>query len=142
SLRRRLTVGGVATDYVLDGQAAVRTLSGTTVIATWLHGPWGPEYERSAGGSPVWYFFDGLGSVTGTVDANGSIVSTRRYDVHGVVRGSTGPSATKHKFCGALCHPSDDETGVACAGPREAGPRVPYSPWLAATARAQRGTRG
>jgi RHS repeat-associated protein len=40
------------------------------------------------------------------------LVSTRKYDVYGVGRGSTGPTGTKHKFVGGLGHPSEDETGL------------------------------
>jgi RHS repeat-associated protein len=111
-LRRRSTTAGVSTDYVLDGQSAVRTLVGGFADKIWLHGPRGPEYERTGGGAAVWNLFDGLGSVTGTVDSSGNIVSARKYDVYGSVRQLTGPSGTKHKFVGALGHPSEDETGL------------------------------
>ena len=53
-----------------------------------------------------------LYDVLGTVDASGNLVSTRKYDVYGAVRGSTGPSGTRHKFVGSLGHPSDSETGL------------------------------
>jgi len=72
----------------------------------------GPEYRRDASGNYEWYVYDGLGSVIGTLDANGNIISTRKYDVYGAIRGSSGPSGTRHKFVGKLGHPSDDETGL------------------------------
>jgi len=72
----------------------------------------GPEYRRDASGSYEWYVYDGLGSVIGTVDNHGVLLSTRKYDVYGGVRGSSGPSGTRHKFVGKLGHPSDDETGL------------------------------
>ena len=62
--------------------------------------------------TPVWNLFDGLGSVLGTVDSSGVVVSSRKYDVYGSVRSSTGPSGSKHKFCGALGHPSEDAVGL------------------------------
>jgi len=40
------------------------------------------------------------------------LLSTRKYDVYGAIRGSSGPSGTRHKFVGQLGHPSDDETGL------------------------------
>ncbi len=111
-LRRRTVEGATTTDYVLDGTSVVRTVVNNGVDRTYLHGARGPEYERIGANDPVWYLYDGLGSVLGTVDKNGSVVSTRKYDVYGAVRGSTGPSGTKHKFVGSLGHPSEDDTGL------------------------------
>jgi RHS repeat-associated protein len=111
-LRRRTTVGTNVTDYVLDGQSAVRTLLNSAVDKTYLHGPRGPEYERTGAAAPVWNMYDGLGSVVGTVNASGTIVSARKLDVYGSVRQLTGSSGTRHKFVGALGHPSEDETGL------------------------------
>jgi RHS repeat-associated protein len=111
-LRRRSTVNATTTDYVLDGQMAIRTLQNGAAAETFLTGPRGPEYQRAGNNAAVWYLYDGLGSVLGTVDSSGNIISTRKFDVYGAVRGSTGPSGTKHKFCGALGHPSEDETGL------------------------------
>lgn len=111
-LRRRATVQGVITDYTLDGQSVVREAVQGGATKTYLHGVRGPEYERVGGGAPLWNLFDGLGSVLGTVDASGNLVSTRKYDVFGAVRGSTGPSGSKHKYVGNLGHPSEDETGL------------------------------
>jgi RHS repeat-associated protein len=111
-LRRRSTVNTTVTDYVLDGQSAIRTLQAGAAAETFLTGPRGPEYQRAGNNAAVWYLYDGLGSVLGTVDCSGNIISTRKYDVYGAVRDSSGPSGTKHKYCGALGHPSEDETGL------------------------------
>jgi RHS repeat-associated protein len=97
---------------VLDGQSAVRTLLNSAVDKTYLHGPRGPEYERTGAGNPTWNLYDGLGSVVGTVNASGTIVSARKFDVYGAVRQLTGSSGTRHKFVGALGHTSEDETGL------------------------------
>jgi RHS repeat-associated protein len=111
-LRRRTVQGSNTTDYVLDGQGAVRTLLNGALDRTYLHGARGPEYERIGSNSPLWYLYDGLGSVVGTIDGNGVIQQTRKYDVYGAVRSSTGGSGTKHKFVGNLGHPSEDATGL------------------------------
>src|SRR5579862_8163195 len=111
-LRRRMVVGTSTNDYVVDGQSVVRSLLNGSVDRTYLTGLRGPEYERVGAGTPTWNLFDGLGSVLGTVDGSGNIVSTRKYDVYGSVRSLVGPSGTRHKFVGALGHPSDDETGL------------------------------
>jgi RHS repeat-associated protein len=111
-LRRRTVQGSSTTDYVLDGQSVVRTLLNGVVDRTYLHGARGPEYERIGNNAPLWYLYDGLGSVLGTIDQNGNLVQTRKYDVYGAVRASTGGSGTRHKFVGGLGHPSEDETGL------------------------------
>jgi RHS repeat-associated protein len=58
------------------------------------------------------------------VDGNGNLVSTRKYDVYGGVRGSTGPSGSKHKFVGALGHTSEDETGLVYMRARHYDPAI------------------
>jgi hypothetical protein len=85
-LRRRTVQGSTTTDYVLDGDSVVRTLTSGSVDKTWLHGPRGPEYERVGSASPSWYVYDGLGSVVATVDSTGAVTSARKYDVYGSVR--------------------------------------------------------
>ena len=108
-LRRRSTVNGTTTDFVLDGQNVVRemrTVNGTaTPYATYLEGPTGPLYRRDdTGGTVRWYVYDGLGSVVAEVDPNGTVTSTRKYDVYGAVRGTTGTPTSKHGFVGQLGH--------------------------------------
>jgi RHS repeat-associated protein len=111
-LRRRTVQGTMTTDFVLDNDSVVRTVVGGTVDKTFFIGPRGPEYERTGGNAPLWNLYDGLGSVIGTVNASGTIVSARKYDVYGGVRALSGTSGTKHKFVGRLGHPSEDETGL------------------------------
>jgi RHS repeat-associated protein len=104
--------GANTTDFVLDGQGVVRTVLNGTVDKTFLHAARGPEYERTGNNAPVWYLYDGLGSVLGTVDGTSTVVHTRKYDVYGAVRASTGGSGPKHKWVGSLGHASEDETGL------------------------------
>ena len=49
---------------------------------------------------------------------------TRKYDVYGYVRGSTGTSNSKQKFVGALGHPSEQETGLVYMGARYMDPAI------------------
>jgi RHS repeat-associated protein len=56
--------------------------------------------------------YDGLGSVVGEVAPDGTLTRSQSFDVYGCVRTSSGTATTKHKFVGALGHPSDDETGL------------------------------
>jgi RHS repeat-associated protein len=112
-LRHRETVNGTVTDYVIDGQSAVRELRAGVSQATYLTGITGPCYRRDdIAGTIRWYLYDGLGSVLGEVDPNGTVTATRKYDVYGAIRSSTGTSTSKHKFVGSLGHPSEDETGL------------------------------
>lgn len=71
------------------------------------------DLRDDVSGSIRCYLYDGLGSVLGEMDPNGTITSSRKYDVYGSVRGGVNPAGTsKHKFVGALGHPSEDETGL------------------------------
>ncbi|HEV2472955.1 MAG TPA: RHS repeat-associated core domain-containing protein, partial [Chthonomonadales bacterium] len=112
-IRRRSVVNGVTTDFALDSSMFVRELRSGSTIATYLTGASGPCYRRDdVAGTVRWYLYDGLGSVLDEVDPNCNITANRKYDVYGSVRSSTGTSTSKHKFVGALGHPSDDETGL------------------------------
>jgi RHS repeat-associated protein len=46
------------------------------------------------------------------VAPDGTLTRAQSFDVYGCVRTSSGAATTKHKFVGALGHPSDDETGL------------------------------
>jgi RHS repeat-associated protein len=106
-------VGANTTDYVLDGSMFVRDLLNGMVKATYLVGPRGPEYRRDdQAGTIRWYVCDGMGSVVGEVAPDGTLTRSQSFDVYGCVRTSSGTATTKHKFVGALGHPSDDETGL------------------------------
>ena len=56
----------------------------------------------------------GLGSVLGEVDGSGNVTATRKLDVYGAVRATTGTATSNHAFVGALGHPSEAETGRCC----------------------------
>jgi hypothetical protein len=81
-----------------------------TTTATYLVGPRGPEYKRGATGDPEWNVYDGLGSVVATVSPDGTVSSSRKFDVYGAERG-TPAGGTSHKFVGGLGHTADD-TGL------------------------------
>ena len=91
--------------------------------ATYLVGPRGPEYRRDdtaveldSQGRQVskcrWYVYDGLGSVVGEMDPNGSLTSSPKYDVYGLVRSNPGTASSKMGFVGSLGHLSEAETGL------------------------------
>jgi RHS repeat-associated protein len=111
-LRRRTVQGATTTDYVLMGDSVVRELRAGATHATYLHGPRGPEYRRDAAGNARWYLYDGLGSVLGEVDPAGNVTASRKLDVYGALRASTGTATSSHGFVGGLGHPSEAETGL------------------------------
>jgi len=129
-LRRSMATGGVITDFLLDGQNVVREIRGGSPVATYVIGLRGPEYRQDETVTDPddldctdpfnprqrhrarWYLYDGLGGVTGEVDACGRVTATRKYDVYGSVRSTTGEGTTSHKFVGSLGHTSEDDTGA------------------------------
>jgi RHS repeat-associated protein len=123
-LRRSSTSGGTSTNFVLDGDNVVREAQNGSPVATYLHGPRGPESRRDGSNVYRWYVYDGLGSVLAEVDASGTVTATRKYDVYGAVRGTTGTGTSKHKFVGALGHPSEDGTGLMYMRARYVDPVV------------------
>jgi hypothetical protein len=115
------------TQYLLDGQNAVRELVrqrasvndawGAQAVVNYLQGPNGPLYRRPQSAADVrWYVYDGLGSVVGEVDLNGSVTSSGKYDVYGAKRGGTGTASSRHGWVGQLGHTGDEETGLVYMG--------------------------
>ena len=125
-MRRRTIVNGVTTDSVLDNSMFIRERRNSMNIATYLVGGRGPEYRRDdANGQVRWYLYDGLGSVLGEVDPSGTVTSSRKYDVYGLVRGGNNPGGTStHKFVGQLGHPSEDNTELTYMRARYYDPAV------------------
>jgi len=113
-LRRSMTVGNNLTvHYALDGQSVVQEghldQGDFVTDVTYLLGPRGIEYRKDTSGVS-WYLYDGLGSVVAEVDEAGILTSTRKYDVYGGLRDSTGTGGDQ-KFCGSLGHSTEPDTG-------------------------------
>ena len=128
-LRRSSTLNGVTTYYAYDGQTLIREMHKNVTTgalyntATYLQGMRGPEYRRDdtqteldSQGKTVskcrWYVYDGLGSVVGEVDVNGSLTSSPKYDVYGLVRSNAGTASSAMGFVGGLGHLSEAGTGL------------------------------
>ena len=128
-LRRSSTLNGVTTYYAYDGQTLIRemhrnvTMGALYNTATYLQGMRGPEYRRDdtqteldSQGHTVskcrWYVYDGLGSVVGEVDPSGSLTSSPKYDVYGLVRSNPGVASSAMGFVGGLGHLSEAGTGL------------------------------
>jgi RHS repeat-associated protein len=134
-LRRRMSVtsstGNYTTDYVLDGNKVVQELTTTPsnvnpiLTATYLSGPSGPLYKRPANSADVrWYVYDGGGNVTGEVDALGNLTSSKKHDVYGATRSSSGTAISKHGWQGGVGHQSDEETGLVYMRARYYAPEL------------------
>ncbi len=120
-LRRSQTRNGVTTRFILDGD---------TVAQEWVDADsdgiidpnetvtyFGNSFRRDdSTGSTRWYVKDGLGSVlaeAGDPDANNNpIKSTRKMDVYGLFRASSGTPTSNHRFVGNLGHTYDDTTSL------------------------------
>jgi len=88
-----------------------------TPVATYLNGLRGTECRANdTNGDVRWYLFDGLGSVLGEIadpDGNNNPVKcTRKMDVYGAQRASSGTAQSNHRFVGSLGHTSDPSTGL------------------------------
>jgi RHS repeat-associated protein len=138
-LRRSMTVGGTTTNYAYDGTMLLRELQTNTQTgllaptATYMVGPSGPicrinetlqtegyypagvtSTQPSARGITRWYVYDGLGSVIAELDDNGSMTTSRQYDVYGAPRAHTyqGATATSSEgYVGSLGHVTNAGTG-------------------------------
>ncbi len=120
-LRRSLTTGGTTTYYALDGQSVAREMQvineTLTPTVTYLNGLRGTECRADdSTGQVRWYLFDGLGSVLGEIaDPDGNynpVKCTRKMDVYGAERASSGTAQSNHKFVGSLGHSSDPSSGL------------------------------
>ncbi|MBC8138085.1 MAG: RHS repeat-associated core domain-containing protein [Fibrella sp.] len=118
------------THYGYDGSNVVReweeNIAGVLYAsATYLLGPSGPMYKRPANAADVrWYVYDGLGSVVGEVDVNGTLQAEKKHDVFGLRRGPIGTEKSRHGFVGGLGHYSDDETGLVYMQARYYDPAI------------------
>ena len=121
------------TNYAYDGTNVVRefakdptvTNGASSILATYLMGPSGAMYRRPANAADVrWYVYDGLGSVVGEVDVNGTLMCQKTHDVYGIRRGTVGTQASRHGFVGGLGHYSDDETGLIYMRARYYDPNI------------------
>ena len=127
-IRRQSMVNGTTTDFIVDNSLFIRERNHATGVnlVTYLVGFRGPEYRRDDVTNQLsWYVYDGLGSVLGEVNANGSIISSRKYDVYGLIRGGNNAGGTSnHKFVGQLGHPSEETTGLICMQARYYDPAI------------------
>jgi RHS repeat-associated protein len=107
--RRGMTLGGVATEFLHDGDSVVQELAGATPTANILNGVGIDEVlarADAAGSRSV--LADGLGSALGLVDPSGALATRYAYEPFGRTTATGAPSANPARFTGR----EDDGTGL------------------------------
>jgi RHS repeat-associated protein len=119
------------TKYVLDGNSVVQEIvttsnnSNPVIAATYLSGPSGPIYRRPTNSADVrWYVYDGTGNVVGEVDQLGNLTGSKKHDVYGATRSSSGNSTSRQGWQGGVGHQSDEETGLVYMRARYYAPEI------------------
>jgi RHS repeat-associated protein len=95
---------GVVTYYVYDGFDLVQEVNAAgQVIANYVYASLDTPLSMARDGATYYYFYDGLGNVTGLTDAAGTVVTSYRYDPWGnvIAAGGSNPSlANPFRFTG------------------------------------------
>lgn len=84
SIRTKKTVGGVATEYYLDGDTMVAEKKGSNLI-TYMFDESGERYGFLYNNTPYYYVRNMQGDVIRILNSSGSIVAKYEYDAWGKV---------------------------------------------------------
>jgi len=97
------TLGGQETRYVWDGLNLIAEMdSGGQVVKRYVYGGRIDEILLvNAAGANHWVQLDGLGSVVGTTNDSGGLITTSSYDVYGNLRNG-GPGPVPQRLAGML----------------------------------------
>jgi len=126
------TDGDGTTYFFQDINDVLLEMDGTgSTLARYTHGPGIDEpIVVDRGGTPSFYHYDGLGSVTSLSDATEGTVATYTYDVFGAITGQTGSVENRYTFTG---REYDADTGLYYLRARyydpEAGRFTSPDPW-------------
>ena len=93
SVRTKKTVGGVTTEYYLNGNVMVAEKKGSNLI-TYLFDENGDRYGFLYNSTPYYYVYNGQGDVIRLVNASGSVVAKYEYDAWGKVLAVTNNAGT------------------------------------------------
>ncbi len=110
----RVQAGGTSYVYSFNGISSQTDSSGTTYYTRCSCAKGTLVDERTPSGA-YYYLFDGLGSIVGLTDSNGTLVSTYQYDPYGNLTSSTGSVANPWRFAGGYF---DSSTGLYKFGTR------------------------
>jgi RHS repeat-associated protein len=109
--RRRVskTVNGVQTGYLYDGANYVQELSASIVKSNLLTGQRLDEvFARTVGSATTSYLTDGLGSVVGLADGNGTVTTQYTYEPYGGTTSAGTASDNAQQYSGR----ENDGTGL------------------------------
>ena len=106
--RTSRTVGATTTTFLHDGANLIQERSGANA-AQYLTGPGLDQvFARTGSAATMTYLRDGLGSVFGLMDANGSLVTQYQYDPYGNTGTSGASSSNPRQYSGR----ENDGTGL------------------------------
>src|SRR6266568_2240991 len=114
----RVQAGSTSFVYGFNGISSQTDSSGTTYYTRCSCAKGTLVDERTPSGA-YYYLFDGLGSIVGLTDSNGTLVSTYQYDPYGNLTSSTGSVANPWRFAGGYF---DSSTGLYKFGTRYYNP--------------------
>src|SRR5258708_27772920 len=114
----RVQAGGTSYVYSFNGISSQTDSSGTTYYTRCSCAKGTLVDERTPSGA-YYYLFDGLGSIVGLTDSNGTLVSTYQYDPYGNLTSSTGSVTNPWRFAGGYF---DSSTGLYKFGTRYYNP--------------------
>jgi RHS repeat-associated protein len=114
----RVQASGTSYVYSFNGISSQTDSSGTTYYTRCNCAKGTLVDERTPSGT-YYYLFDGLGSIVGLTDSNGTLVSTYQYDPYGNLTSSTGSVANPWRFAGGYF---DSSTGLYKFGTRYYNP--------------------
>ncbi len=109
-----MQAGSTSFVYGFNGISSQTDSSGTTYYTRCSCAKGTLVDERTPSGA-YYYLFDGLGSIVGLTDSNGTLVSTYQYDPYGNLTSSTGSVANPWRFAGGYF---DSNTGLYKFGTR------------------------
>src|SRR6266851_4945791 len=114
----RVQAGNTSYEYSFNAISSQTDSSGTTYYTRCSCAKGTLVDERTPSGA-YYYLFDGLGSIVGLTDSNGTLVSTYAYDPYGNLTSSTGSVANPWRFAAGYF---DSSTGLYKYGTRYYNP--------------------
>src|SRR5713101_2211749 len=114
----RVQAGNTSYEYSFNAISSQTDSSGTTYYTRCSCAKGTLVDERTPAGA-YYYLFDGLGSIVGLTDSNGTLVSTYQYDPFGNLTSSTGSVANPWRFAAGYF---DSSTGLYKYGTRYYNP--------------------
>jgi RHS repeat-associated protein len=107
---------GVTTRYRYDGQMGIEDVDSSGNVKQYGLGARGIESITNPSAGVMYPIFDAHGNMTGTICPSGTnsftLANQRSYDAWGLVRSGSGSGDPTGRYCAALGHKQDDESGL------------------------------